>query len=360
MQAIDNPRHRFEKQYVEWLEEPPPARLEVHEETSTKEILAKNDSPDVGFTYSLNPYRGCTHACAYCYARPSHEYLGYGAGTDFETKIVVKVNAPELLRKRLASRTWTGEAIAFSGDTDCYQPLEASYGLTRGCLEACRDAANPVLLITKSWLISRDVPLLADMSQRARVTACMSIAFADDAMSKLVEPGAPRPSKRFEAMRRLADAGVRTGVIFAPIIPGLNEDQIPEVLERTKEAGGQFASRVLLRLPHAVKDIFLERMRRELPDRAKRIESRIRDVRGGALNDPSFGSRMSGKGSYWEIVEQTFRIHATRLGLIDRAGESPEASDRPLREAAPLASRRAARPAPTPATTLGPQLSLFD
>lgn len=351
MRPIENPRHRFEKQYVEWLEEPPPARLEVHEETATREILAKNDSPDLGFTWSLNPYRGCTHACAYCYARPSHEYLGFGAGTDFETKIVVKVNAPELLRRKLASKGWTGEPIAFSGDTDCYQPLEASYGLTRGCLEACRDAGNPVLLITKSFLISRDAALLADLSQRARVTACMSIAFADDDLSRLIEPGAPRPNRRFEALRRLADAGVRTGVLFAPIIPGLNEDQIPEVLERARDAGAQFASRVLLRLPHSVKDVFLESIRRTMPDRAKRIESRIREVRGGALNDPHFGSRMRGSGTYWDLVDQTFRVHAARLGLLDRPEERLMGEPRPSPRAA--ASRASRTPPPGAPEQLG-------
>lgn len=327
MRPVDNPAHRFERQYVEWLEEPPPARLEIHEETATREILAKNDSPDVGFTWSLNPYRGCTHACAYCYARPTHEYLGYGAGTDFETKIRVKVNAPELLRKRLASRSWAGDPIAFSGDTDCYQPLEASYELTRRCLEACRDAGNPVLLITKSFLVSRDAALLADLSQRARVTACMSIAFADDALARLVEPGAPRPTKRFEAMRILSDAGVRTGVIFAPVMPGLNDDQIPAVLERAKENGAQFASRVLLRLPHSVKEVFLERMQQAMPDRAKRIESRIREVRGGGLTDPRFGHRGRGSGTYWDLIDATFRVHAMRLGLLDRPDD--RAPDRP-------------------------------
>ena len=171
MRPVDNPRHRFESQYVEWLGEPPAARLTVYEETSTKEIVSTNDSPDLPFRHSVNPYRGCTHACAYCYARPSHEYLGHGAGTDFDTRIVAKLRAPELLRAKLTSRAWGFEPIAFSGDTDCYQPIEASYGLTRGCLEACRDVSQPVMLITKSYLITRDVALLAELSRRARVSA---------------------------------------------------------------------------------------------------------------------------------------------------------------------------------------------
>lgn len=361
MRPIENPRHRFERQYVEWLDEPPPARLEVHEETATKEILARNDSPDLAFTWSLNPYRGCAHACAYCYARPSHEYLGFGAGTDFETRIVVKVNAAELLRKKLASRSWDGSPIAFSGDTDCYQPLEASYGLTRACLEACLEASNPVLVITKSFLVSRDAALLASLSQRARVTACISVAFANDEMARKVEPGAPRPSKRLEALRRLADAGVRTGILFAPIIPGLNDDQIPEVLERARDAGAQFASRSLLRLPHSVREVFFENMRREFPDRAARVEARLRETRGGRLNDADFGTRMRGRGTYWELVDATFRVHAARLGLMPGEAERegplktpadarPDSADGPAK----------GRPRRAPAAPAGPeQLGLF-
>ena len=315
VRPVDNPRQRFERQYVEWLDEPPPARLEVFEETATRDILAENDSPDVGFRWSVNPYRGCTHACAYCYARPSHEYLGLGAGTDFETKVMVKVEAPRLLREALARRGWMFERIAFSGDTDCYQPLEAHYGLTRACLEACRDVANPVLIITKSHLVARDVDVIAELARRASVTVGFSIAFADDELARKIEPGAPRPSKRFEAMRVLSDAGVRTGVLFAPIIPGLNEDAIPAVLERARDAGARFASRILLRLPHSVKEVFLSRVAEQLPDRAKRIEHRIREVRGGALSDPRFGERHRGKGTYWESIDSLFRIHALRLGF---------------------------------------------
>jgi len=318
MRPVDNPRQRFERQYVEWIDEPPPAQLDVREETTTKEILSKNDSPDVPFTWSLNPYRGCTHACAYCYARPTHEYLGFGAGTDFETRIVVKMRAPELLRARLAARAWRGDAIAFSGDTDCYQPLEAHYQLTRRCLEACRDMRNPVMIVTKSWLVQRDAALIGEIARVAGATACVSLAFDDPALARAIEPGAPRPARRIESIRALADAGVRTGVIFAPIIPGLNEDQIPAVLEKAKEAGAVFASRVLLRLPHAVKEVFLERVRRELPDRARRIESRIRDVRDGGLSDPRFHDRMRGVGAYWDLVDTTFRVHAARVGLASR------------------------------------------
>jgi DNA repair photolyase len=315
MRRIDNPRHRFESQYVEWLDERPPAQLDVYEESATKEIVSTNDSPDLPFRHSVNPYRGCTHACAYCYARPSHEYLGFGAGTDFETRIVAKLRAPELLRAKLASKAWSFESIMFSGDTDCYQPIEAHYRLTRGCLEACRDASNPVSIVTKSFLISRDVDVLAALARRTRVSVAFSLAFDDDDLARVVEPGTPRPAKRLEAMRILTDAGVRCGVLLAPIIPGLNEEAIPAILERAKEAGARFADRLMLRLPHSVKDVFLERMNAAMPDRARRIESRIREVRGGALNDARFGDRFRGQGVYWDVIDALFQLHARKLGF---------------------------------------------
>lgn len=315
MRRVENPRHRFEAQYVEWLDEPPPALLDVHEETATKDIVSTNDSPDLPFRHSVNPYRGCTHACAYCYARPSHEYLGFGAGTDFETRIVAKLRAPELLRVKLATKAWSFEPIMFSGDTDCYQPIEAHYRLTRGCLEACLDAGNPVDIVTKSFLIARDVDVIAALARRTRVSVAFSIAFDDDDLARLVEPGAPRPTKRLEAMRILTDAGVRCGVLVAPIIPGLNEDAIPAILARAKDAGARFAGRILLRLPHAVKDVFLDRMKAATPDRARRIEARIRDVRGGALTDARFGDRFRGQGVYWDVIDALFQLHARRLGF---------------------------------------------
>jgi len=324
VRPVDNPRHRFERQYVEWLEEPPSARLEVYEETETRSILARNESPDIPFRWSLNPYRGCTHACAYCYARPSHEYLGYGAGTDFDTKIVAKLRAPELLREQLAKRSWKREMIAFSGDTDCYQPIEASYELTRRCLEACRDAANPVGLITKSFLIARDVELLADLGRRAELSVTFSIPYADDGVARKVEPGAPRPTKRLEAMRILADAGVRVGVLVAPIIPGLSEGEIPRVLELARAAGARHAGHLLLRLPGPVQEVFLGRMAVAFPDRVRRMEARIRETRGGQLTETQFGQRMKGRGAYWEMVDSLFRLHHARLGFDETEREDDE------------------------------------
>ncbi len=317
MRPVANPPGRFDAYVAEWEVEPPPAELQVFEDT-TRAILAENDSPDVGFRFSVNPYRGCTHACAYCYARPSHEYLGFGAGTDFDTKIVVKLRAPEILREQLDAPSWQGDLICFSGDTDCYQPLEAHYRLTRRCLEVCRDVGNPVGLITKSFLVTRDRDVLAEMARAGLAAVTMSIAFADDDLARAIEPGAPRPSKRFEAMRVLTDAGIPTRIMIGPIVPGLNDDQIPELLERAKQGGARGASRVLLRLAGAVRPVFLERLREAVPLRAERVEARIREVRGGALNDPRFGHRMRGNGTYWDVIDDLFLLHQKRLGLDAR------------------------------------------
>ncbi|MFY0537238.1 radical SAM protein [Nannocystis pusilla] len=238
---IDNPPNPWLSTHVEYFGEPPPAGLEVFEEDA-RSVVSTNDSPDIPFRYSVNPYRGCYHGCAYCYARPTHQYLGWGAGTDFERKIVAKVNAPALLRQFLARSKWTRELLAFSGVTDCYQPLEAHYGLTRGCLEACLEFANPVGIITKGPLVARDVDLLAELNRRAGASVTISIPFIDDAMARRIEPSVARPSKRFQALATLSAAGIRTGVAVAPVIPGLNDSQIPQILARARECGRRMPS----------------------------------------------------------------------------------------------------------------------
>lgn len=317
MRPVANPPNPFVAEYREWLEAPPDAELHVYEEHA-RSILNENDSPDLPFRWSLNVYRGCQHACAYCYARPTHEYLGLGAGTDFDTRITVKVNAPELLRKALAAPRWKHEPIAMSGVTDCYQPLEAVYQLTRRCLEVCLEFANPVGIVTKSYLVVRDAALLAELAQRAKTRVYFSIAFADDARARLIEPGAPPPSRRFEALRRLHAAGVPVGVIVAPLIPGLNDREIPAVLQRAAECGARSAAYTALRLPGSVGSVFLTRLGAALPDAAKRVESRIRDMRGGELTDPRFGQRMTGRGAYWQSIERLFATSAARFGLAGR------------------------------------------
>jgi DNA repair photolyase len=323
MRRVDNPPNRFEGLEREWLEEIPEERLEVFAENS-RSILSENTSPDLPFRWSVNPYRGCFHACAYCYARPTHEYLGFGAGTDFDTKIVVKPRAPELLRAAFMERSWAGELVVFSGNTDCYQPLEAAWRLTRGCLEVCAEFRNPVGVITKALLVQRDIDVLQELHRRAWVTVFLSIPFADDAIGRAIEPQAPRVSRRFEALRRLAEAGIPAGVSLAPLIPGLNDEDIPKILERARDCGARFAQRVLLRLPGSVRDVFLERLRAALPERAARVERRIREVRGGKINDSRFFERQRGHGVYWDMIERQWRLHLQRLGFESlRSGERP-------------------------------------
>ena len=311
---VSNPPNPWASTHVDWLGEPPPARLEVFEEEAGS-VLVENDSPDVGFRFGVNPYRGCQHACSYCYARPSHQYLGFGAGTDFERKIVVKVNAPEVLRRELRRPSWKGDEIAFSGNTDCYQPLEASYGLTRRCLEVCRDFRNPVGVITKGVLVRRDVDVLSDLARVARVRVHVSIPVLDPAVSRALEPGPASPTRRFEAMKALADAGIPVGLSLAPVIPGLNDRDIPELLERARDAGATTAFLTLVRLPAEVLPVFRERLEAELPLSVDKVFGQIRDVRGGRLNDARFGARMTGKGPRWQVIEDLFTVHCRRLGL---------------------------------------------
>jgi DNA repair photolyase len=311
---INNPPSPWSSTHVEWLEEPPPATLSIFEEEA-RSIISANDSPDIPFRYSLNPYRGCLHACAYCYARPSHQYLGWGAGTDFDRKIVVKTNAPEVLRRELMRPSWEGEVIVFSGNTDCYQPVEANYELTRRCLEVCLEFQNPVAIITKSALIRRDVDRLAELARRARATVNLSIAFATDEAARKMEPYASRPSHRFEVMRLLSDAGVSTGIIVAPVIPGLNETDIPELLERGQQAGARRASMGLLRLPAEVLPVFDERLSEAFPERAQKVRNAVREMRGGKMNESGFGARFAGQGPRWKAIDTLFELHCRRLGL---------------------------------------------
>jgi DNA repair photolyase len=275
-----------------------------------------------------------------CYARPSHQWLGFGAGTDFERKIVVKVNAPELLRAQFLKPSWKGELIAFSGDTDCYQPLEASYELTRRCLEVCAEFKNPVGLITKSAVIRRDVELLARLARDARIRVTLSIPFARDDTARSIEPGASSPSRRFDTLRILSDAGVPTGVAIAPIIPGLNDPDIPEILERAHAAGATSAFMIMVRLPGEVLPVFRERINQELsPERVRKIEHAIEELRGGGgrMNDSRFGARFRGQGERWRAIESLFELHRRRLGFDEERTEgmgddAPTTFVRPTRQ----------------------------
>lgn len=323
---------------VDWLGEPPAARLEVFEETA-KSILSTNDSPDVPFTWSVNPYRGCQHACAYCYARTGHQYLGYGAGTDFDTKIVVKRNAVELLRQALARGKTRGDWVAFSGVTDPYQPLEASYRLTRGCLEACAEFGQPVGLITKSALVRRDVDVLARIAGAHPVAGSegangarvfLSIPFADEETARAIEPWAATPAKRFEALRALSDAGVPTGVSISPLIPGLNEADIPVILERARDAGASHAFMILLRLPGEVAPVFRTRLHATLPLRAERVMSALEEARSGQRRRSDFGDRMHGEGARWKATRDLFDLWCRKLGFsTNRESDVEPLSPRP-------------------------------
>ncbi len=311
---VSNPPNPWQSVHAEWLGEPPAAELEVFEEEA-RSIIAENESPDIGFRFSINPYRGCFHACSYCYARPTHQYLGWGAGTDFDRKIVAKVNAPALLRRELLRPSWKGDTIVFSGVTDCYQPLEAVYELTRACLEICREFRNPLGIVTKGALIRRDLDVLSALAREAETTAYVSIPFADDRIARAMEPNVSPPSQRLETIAALAGAGVRTGVAVAPVIPGLNDSDIPKVLARAREAGAEKAFLTLLRLPAEVLPVFEERLSEAFPDRAARVWSSLRQARGGKLNDSRFGSRMEGVGPRWEAIETLFEVECRRLGL---------------------------------------------
>jgi len=281
----------------------------------SRSIVTENDSPDIPFRYSLNPYRGCEHGCAYCYARPTHEYLGFNAGLDFETKIVVKENAPELFREFLARDSWQPEPIVLSGVTDCYQPCERRLRLTQACLEVAVEARQPMGIITKNALILRDLDLLRDLARDNLVHVTISVTTLDAGLARSLEPRTSTPAARLRAVRTLAEAGVPVCVLVAPIIPGLNDSEVPAILAAGKEAGAGAAGYVLLRLPLTVAPVFREWLERERPERLSRVEGRIRNVRGGKLNDAAFGTRMCGTGVLAQQIGDLFSMFARRFGL---------------------------------------------
>lgn len=317
MRYVNNPPNPYHKYDAEFLGEPSPVKLEVFEESATKTIVSQNNSPDVGFRYSVNCYRGCIHACTYCFARRYHEYLGYGAGTDFESKIVVKINAPKLLRRELLRRkSLRGELIAFSFTTDPYLPLEASYELTRECLKACRDFGNPVSIITKSPLITRDLDVLCEINKRSRVHVYFSIPFLNVETSKLFEPFAPKPEVRFQAMGKLADAGIAVGIGIAPVIPAYNDSQIPALLEKARACG---ASEAFMNLVHfdtdSVRDYFVSRLENDAPTKAEKILNHIKRERSEDLRHKTLAERMNGKTENWKLTKKIFDLHYKRLGF---------------------------------------------
>jgi DNA repair photolyase len=318
---IANPPNPYRSTEVEWLGEPPLAQLRVFEETAVRSILSENDSPDLGWRWGLNPYRGCQHACAYCYARPSHQYWGFGAGTDVDRNIIVKTRAPELLAEVFDRASWRGELVLFSGNTDCYQPLEASYRLTRRCLEVCLAYRNPVAIITKSALIRRDLDVLSALARQARLSVSVSIPFARDEDARAIEPGAASATERFKTIGALAAAGVTVGVNFAPVIPGLNDSDVAEILERSAGLGASRASMIPVRISREVLPVFFERLATAFPARVEKVRHAIEEMRGGKLNDARFGARMTGQGARWNATNALFQQLCRKLSLTPREGE---------------------------------------
>jgi DNA repair photolyase len=321
-----NPANRFVKIEFERCEDYDPAeepapRTQLIPDTTSR-ILTHNNSPDVPFTTSINVYRGCEHGCAYCFARPTHEFLGFSAGLDFETKIVVKYDAPELLRRELSSPKWKPEVIAMSGVTDCYQPVERKLQLTRRCLEVFAEFRHPVIIVTKNHLVTRDVDLLAELAQFQATAVHISLTTLDAALTPKLEPRASLPKMRLAAIRTLRNAGIPVGVLAAPMIPGLTDHELPNIIAAAADAGAQYAGFVPLRLPFAVKDIFAEWLGRHFPDRKENVLSRVRALRGGKLNDSNFGSRMRGEGVFADQLSQMFHVAVRRAGL-DEGGFEP-------------------------------------
>ena len=331
--ATGNPAGRFERlavvsERVDDDDDRPPRATELFRDTS-KSILSYNDSPDVGMAVYLNVYRGCEHGCIYCYARPYHEYLGLSAGVDFESKIFVKENAAELLRKELMAKSWAPQGIGFSGVTDPYQPVERKLKLTRACLEVLVEFRNPAAVITKSHTVTRDIDLLRALATHGAAQVMLSITTLDDELAGVMEPRASRPQRRLEAVRALAAAGIPVGVMVAPIIPGLTDHEVPAILKAAAEAGATTAGRTVVRLPYGVKDLFSDWLEAHFPDRRDKVLNRLRAMRDGKLNDPNFGSRMSGEGPFAESIHQMFDLHRRKLGLTKKLELSTGAFRRP-------------------------------
>ena len=291
-------------------------QTEYFEDTS-KSIVSQNNSPDLPFRYSLNPYRGCIHGCSYCYARPTHEFLGLDAGLDFESRIIVKRNAPDLFRDWLNQRNYNCEPVMLSGVTDCYQPIERELKITRQLLEVALEARQPIRIITKNALITRDIDILSQMARRQLILPVISLATVDKQIAQAMEPRTSTPQARLRAIRELTSAGIPTGVLVAPIIPGLTDSSIPETLKEAHVAGATFASRNVLRLPLSVEPIFLDWLQHHFPLQEERVLSLIRQVRGGELNSAAFGERMAGSGVIADQINQTFKLFRKQLGYLD-------------------------------------------
>lgn len=344
--AESNPAGRFERlQYEpdldagipeEDLSRPAPTQFLPD---AAQSIVSNNNSPDVGFASSVNPYRGCEHGCIYCYARPTHEFLGFSAGLDFETKIMVKHEAPALLRRELASPRWRPRVLALSGVTDCYQPIERKLRLTRGCLEVMAEFRNPAVIITKNQTVARDIDVLGELARHDAAAVWVSVTTLDAGLARAMEPRTSAPLARLGAIAALAQAGIPVGVLVAPVVPGLTDHEMPEILRAAAGAGARYAGYTALRLPYGVKELFADWLTEHRPLRKEKVLERIRDLRGGKLNESDFKTRMVGEGIFAEQMRGLFHLGCRRAGL---GAEMPALSVTAFR-----------RP-------VGDQLSLFD
>jgi DNA repair photolyase len=336
--AADNPPNRFEKIHLEpdadWNPDddaegarPPGPRTQFFKDHS-QTVISRNDSPDIGFRAGVNPYRGCEHGCIYCYARPFHEYLGFSAGLDFESKIMVKLDAPELLRKELSSPKWSPQVIFMSGVTDCYQPVERKLKLTRRCLEVLAEFRNPVFIVTKNKLVTRDIDLLAELARHHAAGVLLSITTLDSELRTVMEPRTSPPAARLAAIRELAAAGIPVGVNVAPIIPGLTDHETPAILQAAAAAGATSAGYTVVRLPHAVAPLFEKWLAIHFPERKEKVLNRLRAMRGGKLYDAQWGQRFSGEGIFADQIAQMFDVARRRAGIADDGGELSAASFR--------------------------------
>lgn len=322
--ASDNPANRFEGKYTDYdLDEETgqkPSQETKLIKDDTKEILSKNDSPDLPFNYGLNPYRGCEHGCIYCYARPTHEYLGFSPGLDFESRIMVKYDAPDKLRDKFSSGSWKPETVILSGVTDPYQPIERELQITRGCLEVFAEARNPVSIITKNYLVTRDIDLLQELAKYNAVHVTLSITTLDRDLARVMEPRTSQPPRRLQAVKELAEKGISVGVNVAPIIPGLTDHECADILKAARDAGAEKAGYTILRLPHGVKDLFQQWLEQYFPDRKEKVLNRLRDIRDGKLYDSEFGKRFSGEGEFAKQIADLFHLQVKKLGY----NKSPE------------------------------------
>jgi len=326
-----SPANRFERLHidlgdvdvVQTDQDDEPPKKQSRRETQffrdgTKTIITHNNSPDVGFETSLNPYRGCEHGCIYCYARPTHEYLGFSAGLDFESKIMVKTSGPELLRAELESTHWTPQVLVMSGVTDPYQPVEKKLRITRGCLEVLAEFRNPVAIITKNRLVLRDLDLLQELSRYHAVAVNISVTSLDPNLQRVLEPRTSSPKGRLVTISQLRAAGIPTGVMVAPVIPGLTDHEVPKILKACAEAGAQFAGYTIVRLPRAVSPLFERWLEEHFPDRKEKVLGRIRHLRGNRLNNSQWHTRMTGEGIFAEQIASLFEVGCHRAGIGTR------------------------------------------